>query len=45
LKKTGSKPGPSFVEAPKEQSDLKLDSQTGQVEEIIVDRIGHPSPH
>jgi hypothetical protein len=45
LKKTGSKAGPSFIEASKKQSGLKPESLKGQVEGIIVDRIGLPSPH
>ncbi len=37
--------GPSFIEALKEQLGLKLESQKGQVEEIIVEHIDHPSPN
>jgi len=35
--------GPSFIEALKEQLGLKLEPQKGQVEEIIVDHIDHPT--
>jgi uncharacterized protein (TIGR03435 family) len=35
--------GPSLIEALKEQLGLKLESQKGQVEEIVVDHIDHPT--
>jgi uncharacterized protein (TIGR03435 family) len=35
--------GPAIIEALKEQLGLKLESQKGQGQEIIVDRIDHPS--
>ena len=35
--------GPTFLEALKEQLGLKLDSQKGPVDVIVVDHVEHPS--
>jgi uncharacterized protein (TIGR03435 family) len=35
--------GPSFLEALKEQLGLRLDSQKGPSEVLVVDHVGHPS--
>ena len=35
--------GPTFLEALKEQLGLKLESQTGPVDVIVVDHVDHPS--
>lgn len=35
--------GPTFLQALKEQLGLKLESQTGPVEVIVVDHVDHPS--
>ena len=35
--------GPTFLEALKEQLGLKLESETGPVEVVVVDRVDHPS--
>ncbi len=34
---------PTFLEALKDQLGLKLDSQTGEVQEIVVDHVEHPT--
>ncbi|HKQ86453.1 MAG TPA: TIGR03435 family protein [Candidatus Acidoferrales bacterium] len=34
---------PTFLEALKDQLGLKLDSQTGEVQEIVVDHVDHPT--
>ena len=36
-------PGPPFVEAVKEQLGLKLESQKGPAEVLILDHVEHPS--
>lgn len=35
--------GPTFLQALKEQLGLKLESQTGPVDVIVIDHVDHPS--
>jgi bla regulator protein BlaR1 len=37
--------GPAFVDALKEQLGLKLESQTGPVDVLVIDRVEEPSPN
>jgi uncharacterized protein (TIGR03435 family) len=37
------RPGPTFIEAMKEQLGLKLEPQTGRVEVFVLDHIEEPS--
>jgi uncharacterized protein (TIGR03435 family) len=38
-------PGPTFLEALKEQLGLRLESQTGPVDVLIIDHVEEPSPN
>jgi uncharacterized protein (TIGR03435 family) len=42
---TSDETGPTFIEALQEQLGLKLDSQTGPVDVLVVDHIEEPSPN